>query len=71
MPKFKVRQRRPMWVCFVQEVEADTEEQAEDVFENEFDPQHALVEGRVTRVGYGPISVWPGDMTAEDVQEAD
>jgi hypothetical protein len=58
MAKFLVRQRRPMWVCLVQEVEAETMEEAEDTFYNEFNPQHSVIEGAVQRVEAGPVSVW-------------
>lgn len=59
MPKFIVRQRRPYWVCLLQEVEADSAEEAEDLFYDEFDPQHTVIENAVTRVDPGPVRAFP------------
>lgn len=40
-----IRQRRAMWVCFVQEIDAEDEDAAVDAFYQQFDPQHSFVEG--------------------------
>ena len=73
MPKFLVRQRRPMWVCFVQEIEADDEDAAEEAFHDAFDPQHSVVEGYVQRVDPGPVTVFiaSGFAAPLDVADAD
>ncbi len=58
MPLFLARQRRPYWVCFVQEIEADSAEEAEDKFYNEFSPDLTVVEGQVHRVNHGPLTIF-------------
>lgn len=73
MPKFFVRQRRAMWVCVIQEIEADDEEAAEEEFLEGFDPQHMIIEGHVQRMEHGPITVWDAETypTPKIVQEQD
>jgi hypothetical protein len=68
-----VRQRHAMWVCFVQEVEAEDEEAAIDVFYEQFDPQHSFVEGSLQHADHGPAAVFDRRdySTAQDVAEAD
>lgn len=43
--RYFVRQRRAMWICFVQEVEAEDVEVTVDACHGQFDPQHAFIEG--------------------------
>lgn len=71
--RYFVRQRRAMWVCFVQEVEADDPEAAADAFHARFDPQHIFIEGALHRTAHGPVSVFDprGYPTAQEVAEAD
>ena len=42
MPLYVARQYRPYWVCLTQEIEADSEEEAEDKFYDEFDPEFVI-----------------------------
>ena len=53
-----VRQRRAMWVCFVQKVEAEDDDAAVNVFQDRFNPQHSFMEGAVQRLERGPIAVF-------------
>lgn len=71
--RYFVRQRRAMWVCFVQEVEAEDEDAAVDAFYQQFDPQHAFVEGALQHADHGPASVFDRRdySTAQEVTEAD
>lgn len=71
--RYFVRQRRAMWVCFVQEVEAEDEDAAVDIFYQQFDPQHAFVEGALQHADHGPASVFDRRdyPTAQEVTEAD
>lgn len=68
-----VRQRRAMWVCLVQEIDAEDEEAAIDQFDSEFDPQHSFVEGALQHADHGPATVFDRRdyPTAQDVAEAD
>lgn len=56
--RYFVRQRQAMWVCFVQEVEAESREAALDIFHDDFMPQHSFVEDRVAHGGEGPVAVF-------------
>lgn len=56
--RYFVRQRRAMWVCFVQEVDAEDGDAAIDAFYEHFDPQHAFVEGPMPLADHGPVSVF-------------
>lgn len=71
--RYFVRQRRAMWVCFVQEIEAEDEDAAVDAFYQQFDPQHAFVEGALQHADHGPASVFDRRdyPTAQEVTEAD
>ncbi|MGA0531279.1 hypothetical protein [Hansschlegelia sp. KR7-227] len=71
--RYFVRQRRAMWVCFVQEVEAEDEEAAVEVFHNQFDPQHSFMEGARQHADHGPAAVFDRRdyPTAQEVAEAD
>lgn len=71
--RYFVRQRRAMWVCFVQEVEAESAEAAVDAFHAGFDPQHSFVEGALQHADHGPASVFDvrDYRTAREVVEAD
>ena len=71
--RYFVRQRRAMWVCFVQEVEAEDEDAAVDAFYQQFDPQHSLVESALQHADHGPASVFDRRdyPTAQEVTEAD
>jgi len=71
--RYLVRQRRAMWVCFVQEVEAEDEEAALDTFYMEFDPQHSFIEGALQHADHGPATVFNHQeyQTAREVAEAD
>lgn len=60
MPKFIARQRRPMWVCVIQEIEADSEEDAEETFYNSYNPTHLIIENQVQRVEHGPLTIFDG-----------
>ena len=62
MPKYLVRQRRPVWVCYIQEVEAESEDAAIDTFYETFDPQHTIMECQVQRVEHGPVTVWDANL---------
>ena len=42
MTLYVVRQYRPYWVCLTQEIEAHSEEEAEDKFYDEFDPEFTI-----------------------------
>ena len=55
---FECRQRRAMWVCFVQEIDAEDEDAAVDAFYQQFDPQHSFVEGALQHADHGPASVF-------------
>lgn len=41
MNRYFVRQRRAIWVCFVQKVEAEDEDAAVDALYQKFNPQHS------------------------------
>ncbi|MBK3406137.1 hypothetical protein J2X47_002287 [Sphingomonas sp. BE270] len=71
--RYFVRQRRAMWVCLVQEVEAEDEEAAIDTFYNEFAPEYSVIEDAVSRVEHGPATVFDRSdyPTAQDVAEDD
>lgn len=71
--RYFVRQRRAMWVCFVQEVEADDAEAAAVAFHAGFDPQHFFIEGALPHTEHGPVSVFDplGYPTAQEVADAD
>lgn len=56
--RYLVRQRRAMWVCFVQKVEAEDDDAAVNVFQDRFNPQHSFIEGAVQRLERGPIAVF-------------
>lgn len=56
--RYFVRQRRAMWVCMVQEIEATDEDAAIDYFHDCFDPQHRTLESAVQRVEHGPVTVF-------------
>ena len=56
--RYFVRQRRAMWVCFVQEVEAEDEDAAVDAFYQGFDPQHFFIEGALQHADHGPATVF-------------
>lgn len=73
LKRYFVRQRRAMWVCFVQEVEAESAEAAVDAFHAGFDPQHSFVEGALQHADHGPASVFDARdyRTAQEVVEAD
>lgn len=71
--RYFVRQRRAMWVCFVQEVDAEDEEAAVDAFDQGFDPQHSFVEGGVRHADHGPATIFcqRDYSSAQEVAEAD
>ena len=71
--RYFVRQRRAMWVCLVQEVEAEDEEAAVDTFHDAFSPQHSFIEGYVNDLPYGPATVFDRREypNANEVAEAD
>lgn len=71
--RYFVRQRRAMWVCFVQEVEAEDEDVAVDTFYQRFDPQHFFMEGALQHADHGLATVFDGREypTANEVAEAD
>ena len=71
MPMYLVRQRRPQWVCYIQEIAAENEEEAIDKFYDEFDPNKAIVEGEVWRVERGPCAAFRREMFADISQCAD
>ncbi|PWJ72648.1 hypothetical protein C7441_1325 [Pseudaminobacter salicylatoxidans] len=73
LSRYFVRQRRAMWVCFVQEVEAEDEEAAVDAFYEQFDPQHSFVEGALQHADHGPAIVFDRRdyPSAQEVAEAD
>lgn len=73
MNRFFVRQRRAMWVCFVQEVEAEDEDAAVDTFYQRFDPQHFFMEGALQHADHGPATVFDRREypTANEVAEAE
>ncbi|MFA7603346.1 MAG: hypothetical protein WCY29_10095 [Novosphingobium sp.] len=56
--RYFVRQRRAMWVSYIQEVTAVDESAAIDAFYNDFDPPHSFVEGAVQRVDHGAAEVF-------------
>lgn len=73
MAKYLVRQRRPMWVCLIQEVEAASEDEAINKFYDEFNPSHTVLEGQVQGLDLGPVKVFdaahfpdPQDVADED-----
>lgn len=71
--RYFVRQRRAMWVSFVQEIDAERAEAALDAFHDAFDPQHSFVEGALPHAEPGPASVFERRdyPTAQEVAEAD
>ncbi len=71
--RYFVRQRRAMWVCFVQEVEAEDEEAAVDAFYEQFDAEYAFVEGALQHADHGPVTVFDRRdyQSAQEVAEAD
>ncbi|WP_413874654.1 hypothetical protein [Albidovulum sp.] len=71
--RYFVRQRRAMWVCFVQEVEAEDEEAAVDAFYEQFDAEYAFVEGALQHADHGPVTVFDRRdyPSAQEVAEAD
>ncbi len=71
--RYFVRQRRAMWVCFVQEVEAEDEEAAVDAFYEQFDAEYAFVEGALQHADHGPVTVFDRRdyPSAQVVAEAD
>lgn len=71
--RYFVRQRRAIWVCFVQEVEADDEDAALDAFYQRFDPQHFFMEGTLQYTDHGPATVFDRREypNANEVAEAD
>ncbi|WP_315926883.1 hypothetical protein [Mesorhizobium sp. SP-1A] len=71
--RYFVRQRRAMWVCFVQEVEAEDEEAALDAFYQAFDPQHSFIEGAIQHADHGPATVFDRrhHPIAQEITEAD
>ncbi len=73
LSRYFVRQRRAMWVCFVQEVEDEDEEAAVNAFSEQFDPQHSFVEGAFQRADHGPVAVFDRRdyPSAQEVAEAD
>lgn len=73
MPKYFVRQRRAVWICFVQEIEAESAEAAEAEFFNAFDPQHSFAESPLQRVEHGPVAVFDASEypTAAEAANAD
>ncbi|MCG2841261.1 hypothetical protein L6Q21_09740 [Sandaracinobacter sp. RS1-74] len=56
--RYFVRQRRAMWVCYVQEVEAVNEDAAIDAFHDTYDPQHSFIEEVVRHQDYGPVTAF-------------
>ena len=62
-----------MWVCFVQEVEAEDEEAAVDAFYEQFDAEYAFVEGALQHADHGPVTVFDRRdyPSAQVVAEAD
>lgn len=73
LKRYFVRQRRAMWVCFIQEIEAEDEDAAVDAFLAGFDPRHAIVEGALQHADHGPVSAFDirDYPTAAAVVEAD
>lgn len=71
--RYFIRRRQAMWVCFVQEVDAESREAALDIFHQDFMPQYSFVEDRVERLGEGPVAIFDGRdyPTAAEVAEAD
>ena len=71
--RYFVRQRRAMWICFVQEIEAEDGDAAIDKFYDQFDPQHSFVEGAVQRADHGPATAFDSRdyPTPQDVVAAD
>lgn len=70
--RYFVRQRRAMWVCFVQEVEAEDGDAALAAFRDHFDPQHAFVEEPMPLADHGPVRVFDRREfpTAQEVTDA-
>ncbi|MCJ1901477.1 hypothetical protein MR829_13980 [Paracoccus versutus] len=71
--RYFVRQRRAMWVCFVQEVAAEDERAALHAFHQAFDPQHAFVEAAIQPAAHGPATVFDRRdyPDAQEILEAD
>lgn len=71
--RYFVRQRRAMWVCYVQEIEAEDADAAVDAFHEQFDPQHFFVEGALRHADHGPATAFDKRHypSAQEVAEAD
>lgn len=56
--RYFVRQRRAMWVSFVQEIEAEDRHTAVDRFYDRFDPQYSFVEAPLRHADPGPATAF-------------